>query len=62
MYVGQSDIFDTLSNILKEVKGDRPREKIVHVVEKLHCRAHGETGIAIRCLDRHCGKPISNMW
>uniref|UniRef100_A0A0E0A9M8 mitogen-activated protein kinase kinase n=1 Tax=Oryza glumipatula TaxID=40148 RepID=A0A0E0A9M8_9ORYZ len=48
VYVGQSDIFDTLSNIRKKLKGDRPREKIVHVVEKLHCRAHGETGIAIR--------------
>ncbi|XP_015643946.1 mitogen-activated protein kinase kinase 3 isoform X4 [Oryza sativa Japonica Group] len=48
VYVGQSDIFDTLSNIRKKLKGDCPREKIVHVVEKLHCRAHGETGIAIR--------------
>lgn len=48
VFVGQSDIFDTLSNIRKKLKGDRPREKIVHVVEKLHCRAHGETGIAIR--------------
>uniref|UniRef100_A0A0D9WQ69 mitogen-activated protein kinase kinase n=1 Tax=Leersia perrieri TaxID=77586 RepID=A0A0D9WQ69_9ORYZ len=48
VYVGQCDIFDTLSNIRKKLKGDRPREKIVHVVEKLHCRAHGATGIAIR--------------
>uniref|UniRef100_A0A0E0LBK5 mitogen-activated protein kinase kinase n=1 Tax=Oryza punctata TaxID=4537 RepID=A0A0E0LBK5_ORYPU len=48
VYVGQNDIFDTLSNIRNKLKGDRPREKIVHVVEKLHCRAHGETGIAIR--------------
>ena len=48
VYVGQSAIFDTLSNIRKKLKGDRPREKIVHVVEKLHCRANGETEIAIR--------------
>ncbi|TVU11236.1 hypothetical protein EJB05_44809, partial [Eragrostis curvula] len=48
VYVGQNDIFDALSNIRKKLKGDRPREKIVHVVEKLHCRANGETGLAIR--------------
>ncbi|XP_066331475.1 mitogen-activated protein kinase kinase 3 isoform X1 [Miscanthus floridulus] len=48
VYVGQNDIFDSLSNIRKKLKGDRPREKIVHVVEKLHCRANGETGVAIR--------------
>ncbi|GJM99779.1 hypothetical protein PR202_ga16912 [Eleusine coracana subsp. coracana] len=48
VYVGQNDIFDALSNVRKKLKGDRPREKIVHVVEKLHCRANGETGLAIR--------------
>jgi hypothetical protein len=48
VYVGQNDIFDSLSNIRKKLKGDRPREKIVHVVEKLHCRANGDTGVAIR--------------
>uniref|UniRef100_A0A804N417 mitogen-activated protein kinase kinase n=1 Tax=Zea mays TaxID=4577 RepID=A0A804N417_MAIZE len=48
VYVGQNEIFDILSNIRKKLKGDRPREKIVHVVEKLHCRANGETGVAIR--------------
>ncbi|KXG24970.1 mitogen-activated protein kinase kinase 3 isoform X1 [Sorghum bicolor] len=48
VYVGQNDIFDSLSNIRKKLKGDRPREKIVHVVEKLHCRANGEDGVAIR--------------
>ncbi|KAG8075959.1 hypothetical protein GUJ93_ZPchr0006g45082 [Zizania palustris] len=48
VYAGQSDIFDTLSNVRKKLKGDRPQEKIVHVVEKLHCRSNGETGIAIR--------------
>lgn len=48
VYVGQNDIFDSLSNIRKKLKGDRPREKIVHVVEKLHCRANGDSGIAIR--------------
>jgi mitogen-activated protein kinase kinase 3 len=47
-YVGQNENFDILSNIRKRLKGDRPREKIVHVVEKLHCRANGETGVAIR--------------
>lgn len=48
MYVGKNAIFDTLSNIRKKLKGDRPREKIVHVVEKLHCRANGESEISIR--------------
>ncbi|XP_039772581.1 mitogen-activated protein kinase kinase 3-like isoform X3 [Panicum virgatum] len=48
VHVGQNDIFDSLSNIRKKLKGDRPREKIVHVVEKLHCRANGDTGVAIR--------------
>ncbi|KAL6843724.1 hypothetical protein ACP4OV_026295 [Aristida adscensionis] len=48
VYVGQNDIYDILSNIRKKLKGDRPREKIVHVVEKLYCRANGETGLAIR--------------
>ncbi|XP_022684786.1 mitogen-activated protein kinase kinase 3 isoform X2 [Setaria italica] len=48
VYVGQNDIFDSLSNIRKKLKGDRPREKIVHVVEKLHCRANGDSGVAIR--------------
>ncbi|XP_051231041.1 mitogen-activated protein kinase kinase 3 isoform X1 [Lolium perenne] len=47
-YVGQSDIFGKLSTIRRKLKGDRPREKIVHVVEKLHCRANGETEIDIR--------------
>ena len=48
VYVGQNDIFDSLSNIRRKLKGDRPQEKIVHVVEKLHCRADGESGITIR--------------
>lgn len=30
------------------MSGDWPREKLVHVVEKLLCRRHGEDGIAIR--------------
>ncbi|KAJ1289401.1 hypothetical protein BS78_02G161600 [Paspalum vaginatum] len=47
VYVGQNDIFDSLSNIRRKLKGDRPQEKIVHVVEKLHCHADGGTGIAI---------------
>jgi len=48
VHVGQNDIFYSLSNIRKKLKCDRPREKIVHVVEKLHCRANGDTGVAIR--------------
>lgn len=30
------------------MSGDWPPEKLVHVVEKLQCRAHGEDGVAIR--------------
>lgn len=41
-FVGTNDIFATLSDIRKKLVGDRPREKLVHVVEKLHCRPHGE--------------------
>lgn len=28
--------------------GGRPREKLVHVIEKLHCRSHEEDGLVIR--------------
>ena len=28
--------------------GDWPPERLVHVVEKLQCRAHGQDGVAIR--------------
>ncbi|KAK3121794.1 hypothetical protein QOZ80_8BG0660990 [Eleusine coracana subsp. coracana] len=45
---GQSEIFGTLSRIRKMLKGNHPRGKIVHVVEKVRCCAHGEEGVAIR--------------
>ncbi|XP_008784973.1 mitogen-activated protein kinase kinase 3 isoform X3 [Phoenix dactylifera] len=47
-YVGQNDIFAILSDIRRKLAGDRPQEKLVHVVEKLQCRLHGEDGVAIR--------------
>lgn len=52
-HVGQSDIFSRLSNIRSTLAGEWPPEKLVHVVEKLQCRAHrgngnGKDGIAIR--------------
>ncbi|KAJ6800054.1 mitogen-activated protein kinase kinase 3 isoform X4 [Iris pallida] len=46
-YVGTRDIFATLSDIRRKLIGERPREKLVHVVEKFHCRPHGEDNIAI---------------
>ncbi|CAH1437721.1 unnamed protein product [Lactuca virosa] len=45
---GPDDIFKTLSNIRSTLAGEWPSEKLVHVVEKLQCRAHGEDGVAIR--------------
>ncbi|RLN04567.1 mitogen-activated protein kinase kinase 3-like [Panicum miliaceum] len=47
-HIGQSDIFRTLSRIRKMLKGNRPRSKIVHVIERVRCCAHGEEGVAIR--------------
>lgn len=47
-YVGQNDIFATTSNIRQTLAGERPPDKLVHVVEKLQCRGHGEDGLAIR--------------
>lgn len=47
-YAGQNDVFATLSDIRRKLKGEWPPEKLVHVVEKLQCRAHGEGGVAIR--------------
>ncbi|GAB4848089.1 Mitogen-activated protein kinase kinase 3 [Ancistrocladus abbreviatus] len=46
--VGPSDIFVTLSDIRRTLAGNWPPEKLVHVVEKLQCRAHGQGGVAIR--------------
>ncbi|RAL41280.1 hypothetical protein DM860_010074 [Cuscuta australis] len=47
-YVGPDDIFATLSNVRSTLAGEWPPEKLVHVVEKLQCRAHCEDGVAIR--------------
>lgn len=47
-YVGSSDVFGSLSSIWSTLVGDWPPEKLVHVVEKLQCRAHGQDGVAIR--------------
>ncbi|KAL2515751.1 Mitogen-activated protein kinase kinase 3 [Forsythia ovata] len=46
--LGPDDIFPTLSNIRRTLAGEWPPEKLVHVVEKLQCRAQGENGVAIR--------------
>ncbi|KAF8378245.1 hypothetical protein HHK36_029584 [Tetracentron sinense] len=46
--VGPNDIFATLSNLQETLAGDWPPERLVHVVEKLQCRAHGQDGVAIR--------------
>ncbi|KAK9119791.1 hypothetical protein Scep_017884 [Stephania cephalantha] len=48
LYNGPTDIFAALSNIRKTLAGDWPPERLVHVVEKLQCRAHGIDGVAIR--------------
>ncbi|EOY02491.1 Mitogen-activated protein kinase kinase 3 isoform 2 [Theobroma cacao] len=47
-FVGPNDIHAKLSNIRSTLLGDWPPEKLVHVVEKLQCRAHGQDGVAIR--------------
>ncbi|PON41579.1 GPCR kinase [Parasponia andersonii] len=46
--VGGNEIFATLSSIRSTLAGDWPPERLVHVVEKLQCRAHGQDGVAIR--------------
>ncbi|GMH15005.1 hypothetical protein Nepgr_016846 [Nepenthes gracilis] len=46
--VGPTDIFVTLCGIRMTLIGDWPRRKLVHVVEKVQCRAHGDSGVAIR--------------
>ncbi|KAJ0989036.1 hypothetical protein J5N97_007392 [Dioscorea zingiberensis] len=48
LFTGPNDIFTALSNIRKKLAGDWPCEKLVHVVEKLHCRALEKDGIGIR--------------
>ncbi|XVE84025.1 hypothetical protein DITRI_Ditri16bG0135600 [Diplodiscus trichospermus] len=47
-FVGPNDIHAMLSNIRSTLAGDWAPEKLVHVVEKLQCRAHGQDGVAIR--------------
>lgn len=47
-FSGPNDIFAKLSDIRSTLAGDWPLEKLVHVVEKLQCRAHGQDGVAIR--------------
>lgn len=47
-FIGPNNIFATLSNIRKTLAGEWPPEKLVHVVEKLQCRANGQDGVAIR--------------
>lgn len=37
-----------MTNIRSTLAGDWPPERLVHVVEKLQCRAHGEHAVAIR--------------
>ncbi|XP_065868767.1 mitogen-activated protein kinase kinase 3 [Euphorbia lathyris] len=46
--VGPKDIFATLTNIRSTLAGDWPPERLVHIVEKLQCRAHGQGGVAMR--------------
>lgn len=45
---GPNEIFATLSNIRNTLAGDWPHDRLVHVVEKLQCRSHGQDGVAIR--------------
>jgi len=45
-HCGPNNIFTSLSSIRATLVGECPPEKLVHVVEKLQCRAHGEDGVA----------------
>ncbi|GAB2234110.1 hypothetical protein Droror1_Dr00003347 [Drosera rotundifolia] len=47
-HVGPHDIFIALSDIRRTLAGDWPPERLVHVVEKMLCRPHGQGGVAIR--------------
>ncbi|KAL2929314.1 Mitogen-activated protein kinase kinase 3 [Bienertia sinuspersici] len=47
-YSGMNDIFSVLSDVRRKLAGKWPPEKLIHVVEKLQCRAHGKSGVAIR--------------
>ncbi|XP_020520748.1 mitogen-activated protein kinase kinase 3 isoform X2 [Amborella trichopoda] len=48
VHVGSDNIFGNLSDIRKTLTGDQPRDRLVHIVEKLQCCAHGQEGVAIR--------------
>lgn len=47
-FIGPNDIFGSLSDIRSTLAGDWPPERLIHVVEKVQCRAHGQGGVAIR--------------
>ncbi|KZV46278.1 mitogen-activated protein kinase kinase 6-like [Dorcoceras hygrometricum] len=47
-HVGPDNILTSLTSIRRTLAGEWPPEKLVHVVEKLQCRAHGQNGVAIR--------------
>ncbi|KAK2975242.1 hypothetical protein RJ640_027991 [Escallonia rubra] len=47
-FVGPDDIFSSLLNIRSTLAGEWPPERLVHIVEKLQCRPHGQDGVAIR--------------
>ncbi|TKY61129.1 Mitogen-activated protein kinase kinase 3 [Spatholobus suberectus] len=46
-HCGPSNIFASLSSIRTILVGDWPPERLVHVVERLQCRAHSENGVAM---------------
>ncbi|KAJ1268595.1 hypothetical protein BS78_07G147200 [Paspalum vaginatum] len=58
----QSNIVATLSRIRKILKGKHPHHKLVHVIEKVRCCAHGEEGVAIRVWFIHCGQSAPCLW
>lgn len=47
-FIGPDDIYTSLSDLRRTLAGDWPPERLVHVVEKLQCRGHGQDGLAIR--------------
>ncbi|XP_010441189.1 PREDICTED: mitogen-activated protein kinase kinase 3 [Camelina sativa] len=49
-YRGSTAIFSALSDIRNTLTGDLPSEKLVHVVEKLHCKPHNNGGVMIRAI------------
>ncbi|BBM99293.1 mitogen-activated protein kinase kinase 3 [Marchantia polymorpha subsp. ruderalis] len=46
--VSGDDIFDTLTEIRNMLAGERPEERLVHVIENLSCCAYSKRGIMIR--------------